>query len=76
MATVPPYIQRDLDAAIRDEDEAIRYYQILANSIQTWLNTLPSEQRYLLQGMVNDIRFIQADEIRHRTTLQGIKGRL
>ena len=65
-----------LDMAIRDETEAINQYQALATQFQAWVNTLPQQQRYLYQAMVNDIRFIQGDEIRHHSSLQRIRGQV
>lgn len=69
-------LQQALDRAIQDESQAINEYNRLATDLQAWVNTLPPQQRLLYQGMVNDIRFIQSDETRHRTVLQGVRGRL
>ena len=65
-----------LDLTIPDENKAISEYQALATQFQAWVNTLPQQQRYLYQAMVNDIRFIQADEIRHHSSLQRIRGQV
>jgi len=65
-----------LDLAIPDESKAINEYQALATQFQAWVNTLPPEKRYLYQTMVNDIRFIQADETRHRDTLQRLRSQV
>ena len=70
------HLQHMLDTAIRDESDAIRDYQVLADTFQAWVNTLPPAQRGLYQNDVNQVRFIQSDEIRHRTVLQGIRARL
>lgn len=70
------HIQHMLDAAIRDEGDAWRDYNTLATTFQAWVNTLPLAQRSLYQNDVNQIHFIQGDESRHRTVLQGIRARL
>jgi hypothetical protein len=69
-------LQQTVDAAIRDEAEAIQMYQKLADSFQAWVNTLPPAQQGLYQNDVNQVRFIQGDEIRHRTLFQGMRARL
>ena len=69
-------LQQTGDAAIRDETEAIQMYQKLADSFQAWVNTLPPAQRGLYQNDVNQIRYIQGDETRHRTLFQGMRVRL
>ena len=65
-----------LDLTISDENKAISEYQALATQSQAWVNTLPQQQRYLYQAMVNDIRSIQGDEVRHHSSLQRIRGQV
>ncbi len=69
-------ILQGLEKAVEDESQAIKEYQHLADEIQTWVNSLPLHGRFYYQEMVNQLRFIQGDESRHRTTLQDLLSRL
>ncbi len=69
-------IKRALAIAIEDEGQAVKEYQHLADEMQTWVSTLPLHGRFYYQEMVNQLRFIQGDESRHRTTLEDLLSRL
>ena len=70
-------LQQMLDAAIRDENEAVTMYQGLADALQQHVNTLPPGQaKRILQNDVNQVRFVQSDEIRHRSIFQAIRTRV
>ncbi len=68
----------DINLAIVDEDGAAKDYTRLAGSLQAEVDKLPisSQQRRVLQEAVKDIRFIVADEARHKTILQSLKAAL
>jgi len=65
-----------MERALRDESEAVSEYGALANGFQEWVNTLPPEHRVRYQRLVNQVRFIQGDEARHRSTLEDLIGAL
>ncbi len=69
-------IKRALAIAIEDEGQAVIEYQHLADEMQFWVNSLPIQGKFYYQEMVNQIRFIQGDETRHRTTLEDLLSRL
>ncbi len=69
-------IKRALAIAIEDEGQAVIEYQHLADEMQFWVNSLPIHGRFYYQEMVNQLRFIQGDESRHRTTLEDLLSRL
>jgi len=69
-------IKRALAIAIEDEGQAVIEYQHLADEMQFWVNSLPIHGRFYYQEMVNQLRFIQGDESRHRTTLDDLLSRL
>ena len=70
-------LERMIDAAILDEAEAIRIYQQLADTLQAYVNGLPpGQEKRILQNDVSQIRFIQSDEIRHKSIFQAIRIRV
>ena len=69
-------ILQGLEKAVEDEGRAIKEYQHLADEMQAWVNALPFPERSNYQEMVNQLRFIQGDESRHRTTLEDLLSRL
>ena len=69
-------IRRALEKAIEDEGQGVKEYQHLADETQMWVSSLPLHGRLFYQEMVNQLRFIQGDEARHRTTLEDLLSRL